>query len=339
MIAQEQPHRQIIKFPSLLEREGALEPGSRITLQTYYSQVLLPDIQDQSKRSLDEDRHALNRWTEYVGEPDIRDINANTLQRFRDAYLHSGNGKSPATVNKVWRELKAMLSAAADDGLIVSVPKIGRRSKSKLVKEPAIRQREIVTEAELERIWLECRHATYPTRTQHPAPKLWRVALVLLWTYGPRTLDVINLKASDIWTLGEQKILQFKALKTGKLQGLPVTPIVAEHLKSISGYSERLFPGFNSRGACLHKTTWTRGYYATWRNEICRSAQLDAPVLFKHFRQRVVTNYNGIEPGLGNWIAGHYVPGVSAQNYDLPTKRIRDAICSAPVPDCFKEIG
>ena len=38
-------------------------------------------------------------------------------------------------------------------------------------------------------------------------------------------------------------------------------------------------------------------------------------------------------------LAAHYVPGVSAQFYDMPTTRIRDAIDSTVLPDCFYDLG
>jgi len=336
MIAQAEQPYQILKFPSLLEREGTIESGSPVSLQRYYQQILLPDLGEQSVRSLAEDRHALNRWTEIIGEIDLRDVTTETIKQFRDGLI--SGGRSAATVNKIWRELRAIFSAARDDGLIELVPQVGRRSASRLVKQAVKRQREIVTEGELAKLWRECRRATYPANTQHPAPKLWRVAVVLYWTYGPRTLDVLALKQSDL--LWSQKLIQFESTKTGKLQGLPMTPIVEQHLRSIVGHAERLFPGFNSTGAHLKKTgRWKRGYYTTWRHEIGAHAQLDSPILIKNFRQRVVTCYNEIHAGLGSWIAGHFVPGVSAQNYDLPTKQIREQICSAPVPECFNEIG
>ena len=112
-----------------------------------------------------------------------------------------------------------------------------------------------------------------------------------------------------------------------------------QHLKSIKGPGEKVFPGFNTKGCWLHENQkWKRGYYTTWRNEIQRDAKLQG-IWIKHFRETMLTRNNGIEAGLGNWMAGHYMPGVSAQSYDLPTKRIREAVESTPVPECFYEIG
>jgi len=200
-------------------------------------------------------------------------------------------------------------------------------------------QRQLITEEELERLWLACRYATYPSGGQFPAPLLWRVSLVLFWTYGPRTLDVFSMRHSENIRLRD-KLIKFTAQKTQKLQGLPITPIVDQHLRSIKGHAERLFPGFNYTGSHLvRERRWKPGYYTTWRKEICAAAGLVEPVLFKNFRQRVVTKYDAIQRDLGKWIAGHFIPGVSAQNYALPTDEIRHAICSAPVPECFYQIG
>lgn len=329
-----EPH--LLKFPSPLERDGTLDPTQKISLRTYYEQVLLDEIRDlQSPNSLKEDRTALNHWERLTGDPDIRDATRDHLVALRD-----GLQCADATKDKIWRELKAIFEAAREDNLIQQVPRIARRMRCRLVykarKQP---QREIVTEDELTALWDACSAATYPQHAQFPPPLLWRVAIVLFWTYGARTLDFLrHLRWSDV-RFGD-RMLQFTARKTSKLQGLPLTDTVIEHLQTIRGLSDRVFPKFNSPGCFLSATqTWKRGYYATWRGEINATAALEKPVQIKHFRQRVVTRYNAIHPGLGSWIAGHYMAGVSAQSYDLPTDQIRDLLCSAPVPECFKQVG
>lgn len=329
---------QILKFPTLAERTGQVDPNSPLTLRSYYESCLLPELSEQAPSSLKEDRTALNHWERLTDNPDIRTIGDEQLRAVRDQMIEAGY--ADATINKTWRELRAMLAAANDDGFIDSTPYLkqrqkGRRVRCRLVQEQPKRQREIVTEAELERLWIACKHATYPKGGQFPAPLLWRSLLVVMWTYGARTLDVLKHLEWDeiLWT---QKLFRLHAHKTRKIQGLPITPAVEKHLRQIKGHANRVFPGFNSPGCFLHKTgKWKRGFYTTWKNEICRNAGIEIPIQLKHFRERVVTHYNEIEPGLGAWIAGHFVPGVTAQNYDLPTKRIRDVIESAPVPACF----
>ncbi|TWT57713.1 hypothetical protein KOR42_10770 [Thalassoglobus neptunius] len=344
--ANDDERSSILKFPTIYDPGNisnppassgghARDPEEKLTLRKYYTQELLPTFSiELSPRSLKEDEGALRRWEELTDDPDIRDVTSETLQTFRDVLLP---GRSPHTVNKIWREIKSIFACACDDGIIAAVPCVSRRMKSRLVHAPSKRQRETVTVAELERLWNSCHRATYPTEATLPGSlttmRLWRVLLVMQWTYGQRTRDLTQLKWQDVRF--SDRLIQFEALKTSKLQGLPMTTTVERHLRSIQSDDDMVFPGFRSPGCYLHQQKrWKRGYYATWRAEILPAANV-VDLQIKHFRERVVTEYNAIEDKLGNWIAGHYVPGVSAQNYDLPTKRIREAVESAPVPECF----
>lgn len=345
MIAQAFETIPILRFPSRAERDGTLNPGDSLTLGEYYRQRLLPELIDLSRRSLESDRLAIRKWEKWTSDPPLSvgtEVLEENLCRFRAGLIESG--AAPASINKHWREIKAIFDAAVADGYCRCTPLIherrrGRVRRSRLVFEPRKRQRELITEAELTRLWSACSAATYPRGGQFSAPRLWRVALVLFWTYGARTGDFLrNLRWEHV-RFGDQLLL-FSAQKTSKLQGLPLTPTVMAHLRSIQGPSDsRVFPGFNSPGCHLRSPDrWKPGYYATWRGEICEQAALLVPIQLKHFRERVVTRYNAMHPGLGSWIAGHFVPGVSAQHYDLPTDQIREVIYSAPVPECFREI-
>lgn len=345
MIAQSFETIPILRFPSRAEREGTPRADESLTLGEYYRQRLLPELSDLSRRSLESDRHALTKWERYSGDPPLTagaDVLAESLRRFRQGLIEAG--AAPASINKHWRELKAIFDAAVADGYCAATPLLqerrrGRVRRSRLVIEPRKRQRVLITEAELTRLWAACDHATYPAMEHSSAPQLWRVALVLFWTYGARTIDFLrHLRWEQVRF--SDGLLLFTASKTSKLQGLPLTPIVTAHLRGIQGpESARVFPGFNSPGCHLRSPDrWKPGYYATWRHEICEQAALLAPIQLKHFRERVVTRYNAMHPGLGSWIAGHYVPGVSAQSYDLPTDQIREVLGSAPVPECFRSI-
>ncbi len=320
----------------IFEPSEPFEPSEQpLRLRGYYEKYILPEIkEEQSPGSLIQDRVALNHWEALTENPTIDQINRDHVIAYRDGLIK--RGLSPATINKCWRELRAMFNWAADENYIVKAPSISRRSKSKLVKQPPKIQRETLTIDEVSRLYLACRKATYPTGGEVPAPKLWRVAIVLWWFYGARTMDVIGKLTWDNihWN---DRLLVFVAQKTGKLQGLPLTDLVAAHLKSIKRKSNLVFPGFKTKGCYLkEKQLWKNGYYTTWRNEIQPDAGLTG-IKIKHFREAMITRNNGIEPGLGKWIAGHYMPGVTEQFYDFPTQRIRNAITRTPVPDCFNE--
>lgn len=314
--------------------ELPFHPGDRITLRLFYERCMLAEDADAlAARTLAEYRCALNRWEETTADPDIRDCSAEDLR----ALLHglSRRGQSARTINKTWRHLRCIFNYSKRREVIRSVPSMGRHGNSRLVKEQPKQQREALIAAEVASLIECCRFATYPEHRETPTPKLWSVAIYLFWMYGARTFDVLRNLTWDCVRL-QDRLLRFQALKTSKLQGLPLTDLGLSLLRSIRGHSERVFPGFHSKGSVLSRGkragTVKRGYYTTWNQEISGHADVLATVKMKHFRETAVTRWNGVRPNLGSWIAAHYMPGVTAQHYDHPTREIREAIEAFEVP-------
>jgi integrase len=303
----------------------------RITLRLFYERCMLPDdAESLSPRTLAEYRCALNRWEELTFDPDMREISDNTIRQLRDG-LQQVRGQQPPTINKTWRHIKCILNYGCERRVLPDVPQLGRKKKSRLLKESPKQQRETLTTAEVASLVGACRFATYPARQHAPAPKLWSVALYLFYMYGARTFDVLR-KLSWNEVRFTDRLLQFEALKTSKLQGLPLTDLGLRLLRSIRGPSQRVFPGFNTTGHQRGDGRWKKGYYTTWRSEITAGAELLAPVQLRNLRESAVTRWNDIKTDLGDWIAAHYMPGVNAQHYDYPTREIRDAVESFAVP-------
>ncbi len=335
---------QIIRFQRQPDGQpdGQPDAAEPLTLRLYYERFILPELLEDGIKpaSLKEDRIALNHWERSTGDPDIRDATRDHTSRLRDSLRD--RGLSPYTLKKTWCELRMMFGWALDEGVIERVPYVSRRRKSSLVDLPPKEQREPLADAEVARLFGECRCATYPRVRGLPAPLLWQAGVVLFYLYGIRTRDLFTLRWEDV--LFSERLIRFEAMKTSKLQGLPMTNVSEHWLRKLRGPSRcgQVFPGFKTRGHQYQsgpvKGRWKRGYYATWRSEICAAAGLD-DVWLKHFREAMVTRYNGLdrENGLGSWIAGHYVPGVSAQNYDLPSREIRALLESARYPHCFDD--
>lgn len=325
----------ILSFNDYLSRfvGPVAKAESAITLRAFYESNVLPEIEEQAAGSLAEDRYALAHWERHTGNPELRAIDKGHLIRLRDGMLRAD--RRPGTINKTWRELRAILQMAADEELLNRVPQIGRRMKSRLVREPAKAQREIITREELTRLWHACEFASYPNPKRFPTAAIWRTILLMFWLYGPRTQDLFRLRWDSIYA--SSMLIRFEAMKTKKLQGLPLTPLVFESIRALRGLDPiYVFPLRTKGHFSLRNNCWIPGYYTAWRAHIQPAAGIGEPVLFKNFRETMVTNLNAVEPSLGNWIAGHYMPGVSAQNYDLPTQRIRRAIESVEIPNCFR---
>lgn len=295
---------------------------------------LLPRLPAEiSKRSLVEHRTSLKHWHASTADPPVRDVTSSHLEQLRDYLI--GRGLSPATINKVWRTLRSFFRFAVDElHTLDRVPAISHRSKARLVKEPEPTQRDTISHAEIERMWLNCQSTTYPAI--HPADRvlLWRCFLVMAWAYGQRTHDLVRLPRSAIlWNSG---IVRWAADKTGKLQGLPLIPVVRVHLLrwlAIAGESARLFDPLRRAGHFATRSgRWSVGYYTTWRRELTDGLQ---SLQIKNFRQTMVTELNDLHAGVGGWAAGHSQPGVTERHYDQPTSRVRDAFARRAVPPCF----
>lgn len=343
-------------------------PHSSATVRQYFELSLLAELQTELRpATLKEIRTALNHWERATSNPPIRQITSEHARQVRDSLLAAG--LAPATVKKVWAHLTTIFRAAQYDELIPAVPQAGRFRKSILpraLRQERTQQRRPVSQEELTRLFAACESATYPRRPNRVF--VWRALLYLLWMYGPRTQDVLALTAANL-SFGT-RLMTFRALKTSKLQGLPLTDLGISILARLVAASDggRLFHGFSKPGNWNHSQTrephWIAGFYATWNREICPVASVipgvgpeslvcevsqraDAvpPIQLKTFRQTMVTELNDFSKRvnscrpLGAWVAGHYVPGVTAASYDYPEQDVRDAVQireSERLPECFR---
>lgn len=342
---------------------------ARLTLRQYFETSLAAECAAELKpNTLKEIRTALKHWERETADPVIQDTNGEHVRILRDALL--ARQLSPATVKKVWAHLSTLFRAAIADEMITGIPQAGRLRKSilpKSLRQQRQQQRPPVKPAELERLFYACDAATYPRRPD--TPTAWRVLLYLFWTYGPRTLDAFSLTRQDFDF--PNRLIRFRAMKTSKLQALPLTDFGVQLFQQFSADKPaRLFPGFSKPG-CWNRPAagtphWIPGFYTTWNAEISPAAGVipsngpesliaavqlrpDAapPIRLKTFRQTMVTELNDYSKHvhscrqLGAWVAGHYLPGVTAQNYDFPESDIIEAVTlreSQRLPECFRTL-
>lgn len=373
MIAQpnaDDPPRIIRMFPA--DQTSSLDATQRITLRMFYETELLADFEEEhSKATRREYRTALKHWESTTFDPDFREVSNQTIRQFRDGML--AKDLAPATCQKYWAHLAKVFRIAKDEGWISRRPGVSRSRKTQLVKVPPKTQRRVLLPDTVNRLVVACEQATYPLRANRT--RLWQVLLYLFWTYGIRTKDLISLARTDVDL--ETGFISFEAMKTSKLQSLPITDLGIKLLRSIETQTRSTwFPGFVTTGCWISKRKgrelpeserrWKRGYYCTWNSEICPAAKVipstgpesvklavaamqdHAPVVWlKHFRECMVTQLNdasghiGSVRKLGNWVAAHYQPGVSENSYDYPLEEIREAIAHREqncLPDVFRKI-
>ena len=363
-----------------------------LTVRLFYDKFLAAEDADElSHNTVRDKRTAFTHWERYTRNPDVREAVDNDARDYRDGLL--AGGVSPTKSNTYWSYIATVFRIAEAEGVVSRRPGTTRKHKGRLVKVSKTKdQRALVTADEINPLVEACKVATYPDRPWCLTG--WRTLLLLYWTYGARTLDFVNMTRSQIDF--EANTLEFEAIKTSKLQRLPLTPSVAAATAKLLELhtSERVFDGWSSPGSWLRATeanglkrllppqkrAWKGGYRATWNGQICEAAgvmphtgpRIDplydaakpflAPsdatinaeakrlgrlpvVKIKHFRELMVSEVNSMSGAvgsvrkLGNWIAAHYMAGVSEQHYDDPGDEIAAVLNhrDQTLPSAFRE--
>lgn len=176
---------------------------------------------------------------------------------------------------------------------------------------------------ELAALYSACACATWPQDGRRPET-LWRALLVLYYTYGFRTRDLLDLpwaavtfaatcpdpRSTATNALGwfEYSPVKVARVKPGSLV-LPLNAVVERHLRAIQSTGPQVFG-------------WSRGesesYYGQWR-QIVDVAGITACQI-RDLRKTCNTAYHRIKTGLGEWILGHAPRGTN-QTYYLGIER------------------
>lgn len=370
---------------------------SRLTLVDFYHDHIADMRRENlAARTIDSDLAAVSAWKQYSDNIDLMSLRwdnksqkveslrilRSQLQLFCRNQINRG-GISKVSINTQLRHLRLIFRIMADPiehGLIDAVPDLGRAftgTKSNWqLKADRLPPRDTISSEEMTRLF----HATEATDDPH----LWKVILLILWSYGARTEDTFFRLDWSLVNL-TKNVMQFTANKTSKLQGVPLTPLIVRALQSLPSYQARssvaevtqqkgqrarqvgkslsselknpIF-GLIPKGNWSRREKWKKGYYTTWSRDILPAGRFEvkkgpeehkvaslAPVdvlpnvMFKHFRKTMVTELNCHSAQAGNWVAAHYMSGVSEVYYDMPTERITTAVFEREaqrLPECFK---
>lgn len=367
--------RMIIPFQRPQSQSFSASPPSQdaepLTLRQFYEGHLFPVRERRiSERTLDSDMEAISAWERFTDNTNLRSLDwsspvaiRTTLRYLRtqlQKYVRGMEqaGLAASTINKRLRHLRTMLRKAADPidhALLLHVPDLGTdftgTSSGWKMPESRLAPRATITMEEMEALF----KATDASNDSH----LWKSIIVLLWSYGARTEDTFLRISWDLVDLNKW-LMRFTANKTSKLQGVPLTPLTQAVLLSLKdrGHSGAVF-GVLKKGTWTKSSGWKPGYYTSWSRDIlpagrfqvnrgpedfqaaCNVVENVRPnLLFHHFRKTMVTELNIYSAQAGNWVAAHYMPGVSEQFYDTPTERIAKAVQAREderLPQCWKD--
>lgn len=283
---------------------------------------------DRSRATLSKERQALNRWERYTRDPAwvglwpgpslkfIQDIGS---RWFDDLWNRMQEELAPATVQATRSHLNVIIRHAWKVKAISHPPLQNRRPVETTTTE-------IFTPRDVSRI----------LRGLVPFPPL-RVAFWLALHAGPRPVDLFSLRWEDVIedALG-RKLIVFRARKTAKLHGVPISAETWSRLDALERTSAYIFPGLSSP----ESRDPERSYHARTRNGILK-AVLDALGIaaakpWQMARATCNERFESHRAGVGEFILGHACEGVNARNYRNPTEAVHEAVATLPR---YEEIG
>lgn len=356
--------------PPSFDSSAALSSPPTLTLSKFYFERLFDTRKENlSRRTIDSDKLALRNWDRRTNNIDLHSLAWQTQEqtvaslRILRAELQRlvasmrADSICSTSINTTLRTLRTIFRIASDPidhALIGRVPDLGKQftgtASAWQLKETRATQRKSISAAEMESLF----QATEFTDDPH----LWKCILAILWTYGARTEDTFFKLDWSLVNLPE-RLMQFTANKTSKLQGVPLTPLMVAVLTSLCPRESGPIFGTIQRGSWCQSDGWKPGYYTVWSRDIlpaggfivkrgpkthkeqCAAATDARPnLLFHHFRKTMVTELNVYSGQAGNWVAAHYMSGVSEKYYDMPSERIAKAVADRErdrMPQCFKD--
>lgn len=284
-----------------------------------------------------------------VGWPDTSTVNTTitdnvlavtdqVLERFR-CWLESEQELGAAAIAKTWRFLRPLFNRLGPRvpgnprglGILTQVPYMDTSG----TPAAGAGTKRILSGDDLNALYKACGQAKWPSSRNVPAPALWRALLVLAYTYGLRTQDLIQLPWSAITWMPDSPDpastakhadgwLSFCPGKTARRKAtdlvLPLSSVARRHLESIRYERERIFGFPNS----------PRGLYTQW-HALLEGAAVKAADL-KDLRKTSNTAYNRLKPGIGSWILGHAPRGVNATFYTSVEQDLLEVIPRLPYP-------
>jgi integrase len=199
--ADQQPVRTVTAAKQALEikrherRENKLPTAGRKPSLSDYCAVYFEKAIVQRKRigTIKNERQALGRWCDYIGQVRIHQITPTLISGFLDKRLKGGvfcgcklEGSSERTANLDLLMLRNVLNAAVDDGLLRDLPKV------KMLDEPPAPKRRLLMPDEFDRL-IESSHVACAKNGQQLADYLPFLAFS-----GNREKEALRIRITDV---------------------------------------------------------------------------------------------------------------------------------------------
>lgn len=355
----------------LKQSKSAKQLGKSLTLQQLHDQYVAPELKANNRKhstvtSLERHVKRFETWWSSLSKKPlpIEDITRKHLEMYRTALAEQGN--SVPLRNSAVAAVIQCLQVAVGHQFIAQSPKL------KALSHRPVAPKIYPSHDAICKIWDACDHAKWPRRDYlrdlypYSPATAWRVAIVMYWTYGFRTQELIQLEArfrpltwSNIHAPGltpnpegeascEYGWISYVPQKQERCKsGSLVVPLTkyaraALNLVSLGPHlpTDRVL-GFPQSAVTFRKT---------WKM-ICEKAGVfprkesgEDYFLIKHFRKAATSEINAHRSGLAPYIVGHAgdrsatASVVSDKHYDNQEKQVLECLMTMPVPECFQSL-
>jgi integrase len=239
--------------------------------------------------------------------------------------------RSPATVNKELRHLRAALKKARKWGYLTAAPDFD------LEREPK-RLPTYVSAEHFAAIYQACDQATMPTDQAYPAADRWRALLVTGYMTGWRISDMLGLRREDLDLTAGTAITRCEDNKGKRDELVKLHPVVVDHVKKLSGFSPTVFPWAHNR-----KTLQTE--FA----KIQEAAKINLPCRGQHEHTRFcrVYGFHDLRRAFATMNAAKLTPDalqtlmrhksyLTTQRYINMTRQLDEAVAVLHVPEVLR---
>ncbi|MDF4760720.1 tyrosine-type recombinase/integrase [Vibrio parahaemolyticus] len=248
-------------------QSGAYRKGSRLTVQQFFDEVLVPFSQ-RHHRDHKTFVSRSKRVMAVLGNKRIADVTRRDVEKF----LHSLTGLSPATVNRYQAFLSKLFSMAVEHDIIEKSPVKG----VKKLAENNVKDR-VLSSKEVESF---CRHACAEPNFIHA------YALMLSLLTGMRIGNVISLSRSMLADDLSSALLPMT--KSGKSQHIyfsePAKRLIRKCLKV--SFNDWVFPSLKSQGEHI---AYPRACMERIQQAMKQEGCLDAPFTIHDLRRTYAT--------------------------------------------------
>jgi integrase len=194
-----------------------------------------------SPRSQEEVKAALDHFERLCSPKKVATIRTKTIDDFIalrrvERGQMPGSTISPATVNKDLRHIRAALRKAARWGYLTAAPCFD------MVREP---EKEVVyvTPEHFAAIYKVLDQAELPAGQPYPAGDWWKALVVFLYAgTGWRIRQTLDLRREDVDLDVGTASSRHRANKGKRDMRSPLSPVVVDHLRKLTGFSPFIFP-------------------------------------------------------------------------------------------------